>query len=90
MSEKSKSDNESEDINMSNNEETDDDISSSKEPTAPQMMQQTQSDIPKRQKKPKDLWKNRYLANFPWIQYDAETRTASCSFHRCNAYNSLE
>ena len=39
ISEKSKSDNESEDINMSNNEETDDDISSSKEPTAPLMTQ---------------------------------------------------
>ena len=77
------------DVDMENSEEIDDDISSSEESTAPQTMEQIQSNIDQPRKKPKRSWNDRYLAKFPWIHYDAEKRIAFCKFRHCNTYNSF-
>lgn len=42
---------------------------------------------PSSRKKPKLYpWQNRFLSSFPWLRYNATSKTASCSFKKCEMY----
>jgi hypothetical protein len=40
-------------------------------------------------KKTRYRWKDKYLTEFTWLQWDVETQKASCKFRVCKVYNGL-
>jgi hypothetical protein len=39
-----------------------------------------------KKKKPKHHWRAEHFKTFPWIQYDEQSKTASCKYPRCPTY----